>query len=428
MQPAQNACPAHRGRQRRCCARTTAVAILIASAGTAAAVQTKSAPAAGDTQNGGVDTPASLLRPMAEGQLPVASLAARSMDAESADLDGDGDLDIIVAIEGAPNVLLLNDGRGNFDDLSGLLPKRNLDTEDIAIADFNGDGVPDVVLVSEDTEDNEYLRGIAGGGFADWSASFPVTGVSNAVIAADLDGDGDQDLFIGNNGQNFLLFNDGAGNFTDATETNLPDVFDITQDVEAGDVDGDGDLDIVIGNEDRNRLLINDGAGVFTDETTERLTFRDAPEVTREADFGDVDGDGDLDLLFSNTPWAPGADPRDRLLVNDGTGVFVDQSESRLPSTGGISVDSDFVDLDGDGDLDIVSARFLPGAVAVLINDGTGRFADMTSHWVPPGQPGQGVDIEAADFDGNGAIDLYVCHYVVGPDQLLLGRAPGGGE
>lgn len=372
---------------------------------------------------GHIDTPGTRLVSMTSDLLPVEALSGKSMDAEAGDIDGDGDIDLVVASEGFPNRLLLNDGTGKFEDFSSLIPARNFDTEDIALADLTGDGVLDIVFVSEDNETNEYLIGIRGGGFEDRSSSFPVAGTSNAVIAADVDGDGDLDIVIGNNGQNALLINDGRGRLTDATDTNLPDIFDITQDIEAGDIDGDGDLDLIVGNEDRNRLLLNNGSGVFTDVTTARLTFNDAPEVTREADLGDVDGDGDLDIYFANTPWGPGADPRDRLLINDGTGVFVDQSELRLPSTGGVTVDADFIDIDGDGDLDIACARFLPGAVAILINDGKGRFADKTGYWIPPGQPGQGVDIQAGDFDRDGSIDLFICHWQTGPDQILIGNA-----
>ncbi len=359
-------------------------------------------------------------RSATDAMLPPRVLALRSMDAELVDLDNDGDLDLAVATEMGHNKILFNLGGGRFDDRSMLLPPRMLDSEDIAAADFTGDGKIDLIFVSEDTQHNEYYVAIDNG-YEDRSELFPVKGTSNAVDAADIDNDGDLDVIIGNKGQNRLLLNDGSGTFIDATATNYPERNDTTQDVEFADIDNDGDPDIVIANEDDNRLLINNGKGVFTDESDDRLPLRSAnAEVTREADFADIDGDGDLDLYFANTPWADNADTRDRILINDGTGTFTDQSESRLPTAPHTSIDIDFADIDNDGDLDAVVARFLPGGLTVLINDGSGRFRDETPAWVPAGQPGQATDVELADLDGDGKLDIFIAHWQTGPDQLLV--------
>ena len=354
--------------------------------------------------------------------LPAGVLDGRSMDAVAADLDGDGDIDLVVANEFGPNIILHNDGAGRFAEMSALLPDKLLDSEDIAVADFNADGRPDLLFVSEDTRDNELYLAVEGG-YEDHSENFRAGGTSNAVASGDVDGDGDIDIVIGNNGQNDLLLNDGAGVFTLATATNLPERASITQDVELADIDGDGDLDLVEANEDRNRLLINDGRGRFTDESAARLPLRPGltREVSRDADLADIDGDGDLDLYFANVPWAQNADPRDRLLINDGAGNFTDESASRLPGTPATTTDADFADIDGDGDLDIVTTRFLPGGVSVLINNGEARFTDATALWMPTGHPGQGVDLEIADFNGDGTPDVFVCHWQTGPDQLLFG-------
>jgi hypothetical protein len=77
--------------------------------------------------------------------------------------------------------------------------------------------------------------------------------------------------------QNLLWINNGSGVIADETTTRLPAVTDSSFDAAFGDVDGDGDLDIVVANigelgtVEQNRLLINDGAGVFADETATRL-------------------------------------------------------------------------------------------------------------------------------------------------------------
>ena len=367
-----------------------------------------------------VSEPTTLFVDVTETHLPRLALEGFSMDARPADLDGDGDLDLLVAVEFEANILLLNDGEGRFTAANDRLPRANHDSEDVAAADFDGDGDVDLLVVSEDDRVNEFYVN-------DGQARFPVTGTSNAVVAADLDGDGATDVLIGNNGQNVFLRNDGVGFFIDETASRLPTRLDVTQDLELGDVDGDGDLDLLVGNEDANRLLINTGAGVFEDETTTRLPVREAPEETREADFGDVDGDGDPDILFANVDaFVPGADPQNRLLLNDGAGFFSDETAMRLPPRPERSFDGDFVDVDGDGDCDIVTANSVrgsgtPALYSVYLNDGTGHFSDGTTDVFPAGVVGNGFDVEAADFNGDGRIDLYLASRG-GPDRLLFSR------
>ncbi len=368
--------------------------------------------------------------------LPTEVLFGYSMDAKPIDVEGDGDLDLIVAIEHRPNVLLINDGAGRFTDESARrIPQQAHDSEDIGVADLDGDGDLDVVVVSEDDRTNEMYLSNGDGTFADAGDRWPVDGVSNAVAVGDIDRDGDPDIVVGNNGQNALLTNSGAGQFSDRTATHLPAIEDVTQDLEFGDVDGDGDLDLLVGNEDRNRLLINDGHGRFSDETDARLPVQ-GHEETREADLGDVDSDGDLDIVFANTQFfVYQADRQNRLLINDGTGHFTDETDARLPRDGDLTVDADFVDLDADGDLDIVLGRSSTSGASgpavfprylTYLNDGTGVFEN--ARWVLPRTiVGNGFDIEAADFNGDGRIDLYFCSRI-GLDRLAFGIVPEASE
>jgi hypothetical protein len=367
---------------------------------------------------------AALYADVSQTHLPVTDLSGLSMDARPADLDGDGDLDIVIANEFGRNILLLNDGTGRFTNASSRLPAAIHDSEDVGIADFDGDGDLDVVVVSEDDQINELYLNDGTATFSDASGRLPVTGISNAVVVADISGDGRPDILIGNNGQNVALVNTAPGQFTNQTSPRLPLRNDVTQDLELGDVDGDGDLDLLVGNEDRNRLHVNDGTGMFTDESVQRIPLRGTDEETREADFGDVDGDGDLDILFANVNSTnTNADPANRLLINDGTGQFSDETASRLPTTGDRSFEGDFVDVDGDGDLDIITGNLNSGIAAspyrVLLNDGSGVFADGTEAIFPSSAIGSGFDVEAADFDGDGLPDLYLASRG-SVDRLLL--------
>jgi hypothetical protein len=357
--------------------------------------------------------------------LPANDLTGLSMDARPADLDRDGDLDLVIASEFAPNILLINDGSGRFSNASvGRLPAASHDSEDVGIADFDGDDNLDIIIVSEDDQTNELYLNDGPAVFRDASTRLPTTGTSNAVQVADLNGDGRPDILIGNNGQNVILINTGLATFLNDTPNRLPLLADATQDLELGDVDGDGDMDLLVGNEDANRLLINDGSGIFADESSGRLPLRPGPEETREADFGDVDGDGDLDILFANVNSSiQTANPANRLLINDGAGFFQDQTSMRLPDDRDRSFEGDFADLDGDGDLDIITGNLNGGSsiYRVLLNDGSGVFTEGTDAVFPRGTVGMGFDVEAADFNGDGILDLFLASRG-SVDRLLLGR------
>ncbi|GAB4122979.1 MAG: VCBS repeat-containing protein [Wenzhouxiangellaceae bacterium] len=363
--------------------------------------------------------------------LPAGVTDGLSMDARTLDADADGDLDIIIANEHRANILLLNDGSGRFSDASAArLPRGEHDSEDIGIADFDGDGDLDIVVVSEDDQTNELYLNDGRGFFSDASQRLPVTGTSNAVLVMDLTGNGHPDILIGNNGQNVLLENDGAANFTDVTSARLPSFADVTQDVVAGDANSDGHIDLLFGNEDANRLLLNNGQGVFV-HASEALPLRTAAEETREADFGDIDGDGDLDILFANVQaFVDDADAQNRLLRNDGTGRFSDITASHLPPDQDRSFDGSLLDLDGDGDLDIITCNANRGSESWIAatpwrayrNDGDGRFADATSELLPATAIGRGFDVQQADFNGDGLPDLYLSSRD-GTDRLLYGIA-----
>jgi hypothetical protein len=366
---------------------------------------------------------------------PKEAVGCNSMDVESADLDGDGDLDLVVAQEFLPNKILRNEGGGRFADASDLLPPLSLaggpaghDTEDVSVADLDGDGRLDLVFVSEDdvkmgrSEVHEYYRGTAEGKLERVRGVLPDT-EANAVAHADLNGDGRPELLIVGAAQDRLLVNDGKGGFRDETAERLPREAAVGQDGEFADVDRDGDLDIVLALEGGHALWINDGRGRFDDVTRERLPSFGRFEARKVAPV-DLDRDGDLDLCFSHVGWMA-LDPRDRFLANDGKGGFADTGSAWLPEERDGTLDSRFADLDGDGDLDLVRVNM--GPLRVLENDGKGALLDVSATALPAEIAGPGVAVEIADLDGDGALDLYV-GMLAGPkkdpagfDRLLLG-------
>ena len=133
------------------------------------------------------------------------------MDVASGDLDADGDIDIVLAIEFEKNMVLINDGNGRFSSLRVAGPAR--DSEDIALHDFDEDGDLDLIFVSEDDQINEYYLNDGNGKFTPHQIGLPVHGTSNAVAVLDVNEDGAPDLLIGNFGVDRMLINDGTGNF-----------------------------------------------------------------------------------------------------------------------------------------------------------------------------------------------------------------------
>ena len=310
------------------------------------------------------------------------------------DVDGDGDLDAVLANGGGQqNRLFRNDGIGVFFDATPLLPPDADDTRAVAAGDVDGDGDFDL-LFGNSFQQNRLHLGDGTGSFADATGQLPADmDVTTALALGDVDGDGDPDLLLGNDfGLPSRLYrNGGTGVFSDATGQ-LPGDAGPTVSVALADVDGDGDLDALIGEGAflgsflfgvQDRLYFNGGAGVFSDATG--LLPGDA-HLTSSIAPGDVDGDGDLDLLLGSDDLLTGINLQNRLYLNLGGGAFADASGQLPPdaeATRAVALD----DLDGDGDLDaLIGNGFQQNRL--YLGDGTGSFADATGQ-LPSGSAGR---------------------------------------
>ncbi|MDX1672290.1 MAG: VCBS repeat-containing protein [Balneolaceae bacterium] len=352
--------------------------------------------------------------------LPSGILTGTSRAVQAADLDNDGDLDLAIAVEGEPNIILINDSTGNLSDRSDDLPDQSFDTQALAAADYNSDGFIDLFFVSATDLTNELYLNDGDTTFSDASGRMPLTGESRAALAVDFDLDGLPDIAIGNNGQNVIVTNTGNAFFANQSQR-IPQRVGNTWDLATGDLNSDGAVDLVVGNADENRLLINIGNGFFNDQTSTRLPLLIVPEETRDVDLADVDGDGDLDIYFANVAINFNTSTQDRLLLNDGQGFYQDVTQDRLPEISTNTLEADFADLEGDGDLDIVIG-VLEGGIRVFINDGSGFFTDETDDWIPEGVEPPVTDFVIADFNADGLLDLYVCSFQ--SQDLLLMRTP----
>ena len=225
----------------------------------------------------------------------------------------------------------------------------------VAWADFNGDGDLDLFSVGIQTQHGLFLA--RNDSFVSTASAAGLNDARGgwAAVSADYDGDGDIDLYVTRDAwegaaTNSLYKNDGTGHFVDVATTAGVDDPDDSFTAAWGDVDGDGWLDLYVadgitGSGAANKLYINDGKGSFADQAVLRAAADGSNSLG--VAFGDYDGNGELDLYVANV-----ADPN-RLLRNDGkrfndvaeaTGVSRPINGSYVPF---------FFDSDNDGDLDL---------------------------------------------------------------------------
>lgn len=313
----------------------------------------------------------------------------------SGDVDGDGLVDLIYACDYQGVALYINDGHGGFPDETAkrLPPATNYSTYDVAAEDMDGDGDLDLVVANDHVNPNRILINNGKGVFKDESSTrFPTNGEWTTGLAVfDVDGDRDLDIFFYNYNQSCYLFlNNGAGKFTKAPWTSLPTINGTYKpSIATGDLDFDGDLDLLVeGN--TLQVLENDGKGNFRHSKTIAfpITVRSGPiirdlngdtlmdvwfagnyklflgqavggfkDVTathlpgptaRYARFvTDVDLDGDLDLVGPQL-----------LFLNDGQARFTDVSATRMPQSSSLRTYGLMDDLDGDGDPDLFDPEY----------------------------------------------------------------------
>jgi hypothetical protein len=244
-------------------------------------------------------------------------------------------------------------------------------------------------------------------------------GVAQRLELVDIDADGFVDIVVPySNGDevggvadaqiNRIFINQGGEKFTE-----LFGVFDEPDNayvIKAGDLDGDGDPDLVVGVNfsGQSYLLINDGGAL----TREELLPGDVFSVG-DLELGDIDGDLDLDIVVADwgtsQPFGDPADPGGpvRAWLNEGDGSFAAApdafpigAESRLSW----SFDLELVDLDNDFDLDVVVASRGPGPARLFINDGAGVFTTKAT----PALEDKPINFAFTpiDLDGNDGIDL----------------------
>ncbi len=370
-------------------------------------------------------------------------------DGQLIDFDSDGDLDLVLVQTFSPptvpetraRVRAFRNNNGTFVDVTDAVlgnvtmvhPRHS------AVGDFNGDGRADLLYVGHGTdtppfpgEQSKLLIQTPDGRLADESGTrLPQrSAFTHNVAAADIDGDGDLDIYMANVnggviGPRFYI-NNGAGVFTESTDRLPPDIANRT----GGrvftasllvDVNADNRPDLIVGGENNapNELLLNNGSGTFVRSAAFTLPAKvGGPDWSTVAlATADFNGDGAPDVLLGTTGGSELlADGRTingygiaglQLLLNRGDGTFHDAT-----STAGFTWSANerwvvwtrIADLDGDGRPDVLAqVRLANGTAArVFLNRGAGRFVDATAAYGVT----RGSYFLPADFDRDGRTDI----------------------
>jgi FG-GAP-like repeat/Thrombospondin type 3 repeat len=305
---------------------------------------------------------------------------------------------------------------GQFTNTTGQLFGGNL-AYDSQLVDLDHDGDRDALVTSQ-TSGVELYRNNGAGTFSSMAMLLHFQSNSQAAgsVTSDFDGDGDTDFFTAyghvsgtGNRQSILWLNNGTGSFTKSTQViGNAEAFSL----EKGDFDGDGDMDVVVNYHSEvsasaptatDTLWLNNGAGVFTPQAMPEANVA----VRGYYEAGDIDSDGDLDLLFVTASGnvGPNTPQTHSVYKNDGNGNFT------LHSTfANVGAGVELGDVDADGDLDVVLSRRLPGGSPVMLNDGNGYFsAAAHGGFNSAGSYSWGgSDIALLDSDMDGDLDAFI--------------------
>jgi len=322
---------------------------------------------------------------------------------ETADFDGDGDLDLLATSweQGITGWFEHIDGAGSFNRFRIITADHNRSNQSVS-ADFDGDGDQDIAVTADYSPRIAWYENLDGEGNFGTGVLIEESYLyrSRCIFPADLDGDGDQDLLAGRyyNLDVITWYEnlDGTGNFAEreVITTNV----DFPIDVYASDLDNDGDLDVLSASlyDDKIAWYENqDGQGNFSAQHIITATA----DAARSVFTSDLDGDGDQDVLAAAAGemggifWYENIDDsyqfgEEQLITDSISQVLVVRAD----------------DLDGDGDQDVLSASNGDGTIAWYENLGNGEsFGEIQ---IISDAAAGACDLLSADLDGDNDPDI----------------------
>lgn len=334
----------------------------------------------------------------------------------SADLDGDGDKDIIAALAFDNRIAWQEnlDGNGNYSELKTVSTLKSANT--VVAGDMDGDG--DIDIIASGNSKIAWYENVDGqGNFSQEHLIFyNQYSLKETVYATDIDNDGDLDIFSCEDNRIFWQENlDGLGSF--GSPQTISDQYYSSDSMVAADIDNDGDKDLVASYYVDGKVVWFenlDGQGNFSS-----LKLIDSLSSPESVDVGDFDNDGDIDILTLDF----GTDQVMWYENLDGQGTF---GEARIISD---SVESAFsikaTDIDNDGDMDVLATSYSTATLWLFQNNGNGTFDNGQPFTSAVKSP---IFITADDFNGDGKMDVLAPSY--SKDQIIWfeNRGPLGIE
>ncbi|WP_299536723.1 FG-GAP-like repeat-containing protein [Ulvibacterium sp.] len=320
-----------------------------------------------------------------------------SGDVTAVDLDGDGDLDVLSASSDDSRIVWhANDGNGNFGSrqvIGGNSPKS------LITGDLDNDGDLDILSMSGF---GGVVHAHLNNGSENFTLSAGITTEVKDIASGDMDGDGDLDLLTASGNEIFIYPYEGISYISAPpvpvifrTKRTITSAVVGASGVAVADLDGDGDLDVLSSSADDNKIAWypNDGFGNFGGQQIVTQAATGAQNVLT----ADMDGDGDLDVISTDdtkTAWYP----------NDGNGNFGNQILLTEDDIRDVAV----ADLDGDRDLDVLSASGDENRIAWYQNDGNGNFGSQLT--INLESINSAIAVAAGDLDGDGDLDVLSAH------------------
>jgi FG-GAP-like repeat/Bacterial type II and III secretion system protein len=306
----------------------------------------------------------------------------------TADFNGDGNLDLAVANQGANTVaILLGDGTGKFGDHTDFTTAAG--PVALAAIDFDRDGNLDLAVADDTAGVISLLHGNGDGTFTAIT-SLPAGNSPVAILSQDLNKDGIADLIVANRSDNTVSVYLGHGDGTFATPQDFAvDTGPVA--ISAGDFDNDGNLDLAVANQTANTVSVLKGVGDGTFTTRTDFTAGQGPVALDIADFN---GDGRPDLAVANQ-----TDNTVSVFAGDGNGGF--STRTNL-DTGGGPTALLAADFNADQVPDLVTANQQDNTVSVFLSLNNGSFTPQLV--LPVGNAP--VALAAGDLNGDNRPDL----------------------